>query len=126
MSRVATLLVRRGGAAEAARHDRFEVTFESGQSVLDGLRSVRATSDPTLAFRYACLNANACKECMILLDGKVVYACATWRRRSRRRTSGWADIGRASPERQRSKRCCGRARNDQPARMIISADSSRR
>jgi succinate dehydrogenase/fumarate reductase-like Fe-S protein len=75
MSRVATLLVRRGGAAEAARHDRFEVTFESGQSVLDGLRSVRATSDPTLAFRYACLNANACKECMILLDGKVVYAC---------------------------------------------------
>jgi succinate dehydrogenase/fumarate reductase-like Fe-S protein len=75
MSRVATLLVRRGGAADPLRHDRFELAFEPGQSVLDGLRALRATSDPSLAFRYACLNANACKECMMLLDGKVVYAC---------------------------------------------------
>jgi succinate dehydrogenase/fumarate reductase-like Fe-S protein len=71
----ATLLVRRGGPDDIVRHDRFEVPFEPGQSVLDGLRSIRATSDPTLAFRYACLNANACKECLMLLDGKVVYAC---------------------------------------------------
>jgi succinate dehydrogenase/fumarate reductase-like Fe-S protein len=75
MSRIATLLVRRGGASDPARHDRFDVAFEPGQSVLDGLRSIRATCDATLAFRCACLNANACKECMILLDGKVVYAC---------------------------------------------------
>jgi succinate dehydrogenase/fumarate reductase-like Fe-S protein len=75
MSRIATLLVRRGEVTDTPRHDRFEVTFEPGQSVLDGLRSIRATADPSLAFRYACLNANACKECMILLDGKVVYAC---------------------------------------------------
>jgi succinate dehydrogenase/fumarate reductase-like Fe-S protein len=75
MSRVATLLVRRGGTGDAVCHERFDVPFEPGQSVLDGLRAIRATSDPTLAFRYACLNANACKECMIQLDGKVVYAC---------------------------------------------------
>jgi succinate dehydrogenase/fumarate reductase-like Fe-S protein len=75
MSKIATLLVRRGGPLDAVRHDRFEVPFEPGQSVLDGLRAIRATSDPTLGFRYACLNANACKECMILLDDKVVYAC---------------------------------------------------
>ena len=75
MSRIATLLVRRGGPADATRVDRFDVPFEPGQSVLDGLRWIRATADPGLAFRYACLNANACKECMILLDGKVVYAC---------------------------------------------------
>jgi succinate dehydrogenase/fumarate reductase-like Fe-S protein len=75
MSCVATLLVRRGGASDRMRHDRFEVTIEPGQSVLDGLRALRATIDPSLAFRYACLNANACKECMMLLDGKVVYAC---------------------------------------------------
>ena len=75
MNRIATLLIRRGGASDAARHDRFDVPFEAGQSVLDGLRAIRASSDPGLAFRYACLNANACKECMILLDGKVVYAC---------------------------------------------------
>jgi succinate dehydrogenase/fumarate reductase-like Fe-S protein len=54
---------------------RFEVPFEPGQSVLDGLRYVRATEDPTLAFRYACLNANACKECMMMVDDRVVYAC---------------------------------------------------
>ena len=75
MSRIATLLIRRGGPSDAAHHDRFDLPFESGQSILDGLREIRATADPTLAFRYACLNANACKECMILLDGKVVYAC---------------------------------------------------
>jgi succinate dehydrogenase/fumarate reductase-like Fe-S protein len=67
---IATLVINRGG-----RHDRFDVPFEPGQSVLDGLRHIRATADPALAFRYSCLNANACKECMMLLDGKVVYAC---------------------------------------------------
>ena len=77
MTLTAILLVRRGGPADIVRHDRFEVAFEPGQSVLDGLRSIRAKSDPTLAFRYACLNANACKECLMLLDGKVVYACTS-------------------------------------------------
>jgi succinate dehydrogenase/fumarate reductase-like Fe-S protein len=68
-------MVRRGGPDDVVRHDRFEVAFEPGQSVLDGLRSIRAGSDPSVAFRYACLNANACKECLMLLDAKVIYAC---------------------------------------------------
>jgi len=71
----ARLLIRRGGPAETPRHDAFEIGFEPGESVLDGLRRLRISADPTLAFRYACLNANACKECMMLLDGRVVYAC---------------------------------------------------
>lgn len=75
MSETAILLVQRGAADEAARLDRFEVRFERGQSVLDGLRRIRASEDPTLAVRYSCINANACKECMILVDGKVAYAC---------------------------------------------------
>ncbi|HVY15379.1 MAG TPA: 2Fe-2S iron-sulfur cluster-binding protein [Rhodopila sp.] len=66
----ALLAIDRGGVLE-----RFEVPFEPGQSVLDGLRHLRDARDPTLAFRYACLNANACKECMMLVDGKVAYAC---------------------------------------------------
>jgi succinate dehydrogenase/fumarate reductase-like Fe-S protein len=37
--------------------------------------SAACASPATLAFRYAYLNANACKECMMLLDGKVIYAC---------------------------------------------------
>ena len=71
----ATLRVQRGGPGEPARESIFTVPFERGQSVLDGLRWVRATSDPSVAVRYSCLNANACKECMILVDGKVTYAC---------------------------------------------------
>jgi succinate dehydrogenase/fumarate reductase-like Fe-S protein len=70
-----TLHIRRGGPGEAPRHDAFTLEFELGESVLDALRRLRIASDPTLAFRYACINANACKECMMLLDGKVVYAC---------------------------------------------------
>jgi len=75
MTQTAILLVCRGGPGAAQSYDRFKVRFEPGQSVLDGLRLIRATEDPTLAFRYACLNANACKECLMLLDGKVIYAC---------------------------------------------------
>ncbi len=71
----ARLLISRGGAGDAARHEAFNILFEPGESVLDGLRRLRVTADPSLAFRYACLNANACKECMMLLDGRVIYAC---------------------------------------------------
>ncbi len=63
---------------DIARGDRrqdFALDFGPGESVLDGLRRLRETQDATLAFRYACLNANACKECMMLLDGRVIYAC---------------------------------------------------
>jgi succinate dehydrogenase/fumarate reductase-like Fe-S protein len=75
MSESATLKIRRGLAADAGRWETFEVPFEPGQSVLDGLRWIRANRDPTLAIRFSCINANACKECMIELDGKTVYAC---------------------------------------------------
>jgi succinate dehydrogenase/fumarate reductase-like Fe-S protein len=75
MSRVATLLIRRGLPGEPPRWARFAAPFEPGQSVLDGLRRIRASEDPSLAFRFSCINANACKECMIRLDGKTIYAC---------------------------------------------------
>jgi succinate dehydrogenase/fumarate reductase-like Fe-S protein len=75
MSRTAVFIIARGGAGEPTRPQRFDIAFEPGQSVLDGLRRIRAEQDPTLQFRHACISANACKECMILLDGAVVYAC---------------------------------------------------
>jgi succinate dehydrogenase/fumarate reductase-like Fe-S protein len=40
-----------------------------------GLGDVPRGVDPSLAFRFSCINANACKECMMLIDGKVDYAC---------------------------------------------------
>jgi succinate dehydrogenase/fumarate reductase-like Fe-S protein len=75
MTSVAKLKVRRGADAQGARWETYEVPFEPGQSVLDGLRYIRAHCDPSLAIRFSCINANACKECMIELDGETVYAC---------------------------------------------------
>ena len=75
MSESATLKIWRGLDANAGRWESFEVPFEPGQSVLDGLRWIRTNRDPTLAIRFSCINANACKECMMELDGETVYAC---------------------------------------------------
>jgi succinate dehydrogenase/fumarate reductase-like Fe-S protein len=75
MTATARLKIRRGRAAEAGRFETYEVPFEPGQSVLDGLRWIRAHRDPTLAIRFSCINANACKECMVEIDGATRYAC---------------------------------------------------
>ncbi len=75
MTATATLRVWRGSAANAGRWEHYDVPFEPGQSVLDGLRWIRSNRDPSLAVRFSCINANACKECMMELDGKTVYAC---------------------------------------------------
>ena len=75
MSETATLKIWRGREKTAGRWETYEVPFERGQSVLDGLRWIRTNSDPSLAIRFSCINANACKECMIEVDGKTVYAC---------------------------------------------------
>ena len=71
----ATLKVSRGAEGEAPRFDSFDVPFEEGASVLDALVWVRTNQDASLAFRYSCFNANACKECMVRVDGKIDYAC---------------------------------------------------
>jgi succinate dehydrogenase/fumarate reductase-like Fe-S protein len=75
MSSVATLKVWRGSDRARGHWDVHDVPFEPGQSVLDGLRWIRSNRDPTLAIRFSCINANACKECMVELDGNTVYAC---------------------------------------------------
>jgi succinate dehydrogenase/fumarate reductase-like Fe-S protein len=75
MTSIAHLKIWRGDSADAGRWEYYEVPFEPGQSVLDALRWIRTTRDPSLAIRFSCINANACKECMIELDGTTVYAC---------------------------------------------------
>jgi succinate dehydrogenase/fumarate reductase-like Fe-S protein len=77
MLKKAVLTVRRGAPGEAAQAQSWEVPFDQGQTVLDALRWIRVHADPTLAFRYSCISANACKECMMRVDGKTVYACLT-------------------------------------------------
>ncbi len=73
--RIAMLKIRRGSEAEAGHWQSFEVPFEEGQSVLDGLRWLRINKDASLAVRFSCINANACKECMMQVDSETVYAC---------------------------------------------------
>ena len=75
MSETATLKIWRGQDKAQGRWETHAVPFERGQSVLDGLRWIRVHKDPSLAIRFSCINANACKECMMLIDGKVDYAC---------------------------------------------------
>ena len=71
----AVLRVRRGTVNEESRYDDFEVPFEEGMSVLDALRWIRINLDSSLAIRYSCINANACKTCMALVNGVVEYTC---------------------------------------------------
>jgi len=72
---IATIRVQRGGPGEAPRFETYEVPYREGMSVLDALMWIRAHRDSSLAVRYSCINANACKECTLRVDGKVRYAC---------------------------------------------------
>jgi succinate dehydrogenase/fumarate reductase-like Fe-S protein len=74
-TKTATLHVRRGAVGEVGHYDDFEVPYEDGMSVLDALRWIRVNLDSTLAIRYSCINANACKTCMALVNGEVEYTC---------------------------------------------------
>ena len=69
--------VRRGTPDEPSRIESFTVPYTEGMSVLDAVMWVRGHVDSTLAIRYACINANACKECMVRVDGKTGYACTS-------------------------------------------------
>jgi succinate dehydrogenase/fumarate reductase-like Fe-S protein len=69
------LKIWRGTSKDDGRYEEFDVQFEDGDSVLDGLVRIRVKDEPNLAIRFSCFNANVCKECLILIDGKVEYAC---------------------------------------------------
>ena len=69
------LRVWRGARRDQGRYDDFEVPFEDGMSVLDALRWIRGHLDSSLAIRYSCINANACKTCVALVNGEVEYTC---------------------------------------------------
>ena len=76
MMKTLKLEVARGAREGAQQTVVYDVPYAEGMSVLDALMWIRAEVDPSLAFRYSCINANACKECSVLVDGEVVYACA--------------------------------------------------
>lgn len=73
--RTARLRIWRGTGPGDGRHEEHDITFEPGDSVLDALVRLRREKLPDLAFRFSCFNANVCKECTMLIDGHVAYAC---------------------------------------------------
>lgn len=75
MSEQIKIAVRRGLPDEESRLVEFTVPFQEGMSVLDALLWIQSNEDSTLAVRYSCINANACKECSVMIDGEVRYAC---------------------------------------------------
>ena len=76
-SQTVRLKIQRGSSKESLRYDIFDFDFEEGQSVLDALRWFRRHRDASLAVRFACINANACKECLMRINGGTAYACTT-------------------------------------------------
>ena len=57
------------------RGETYEVPEFPGMTVLDALTWVREHHDPSLAVRFSCRSANACKECLALVDGQRTYTC---------------------------------------------------
>ena len=71
----ARLKIWRGTSRDDGEYQKFDIVFEDGDSVLDALVALRRDREPDLAIRFSCFNANVCKECIMLIDGEVQYAC---------------------------------------------------
>lgn len=75
MSEIKLNIVR--GDEESGRNlVEYEVPYVEGMSLLDAIFWIREYEDPSLSVRYSCRSANACKECMAMVDGKVQYLCS--------------------------------------------------
>ena len=71
----AELNIFRGTDNNERQFKTYKVPFQQGASILDALIWINDNVDESLSFRYSCINANACKECMMIIDGQVEYAC---------------------------------------------------
>jgi succinate dehydrogenase/fumarate reductase-like Fe-S protein len=71
-----TLQVVRGEAGTEAVEVQYEVPYRDGMSLLDAIFWIREHQDPSLAVRYSCRSANACKECSAIVDGKAGFLCS--------------------------------------------------
>lgn len=69
------ITIQRGAPGEESRAETHDVPYREGMSVLDAVVWIRTHVDSSVAFRYSCVNANACKECMVAVNGKTEYAC---------------------------------------------------
>lgn len=75
MSQVKLNIVR-GDSEKGRTLVEYEVPYVEGMSLLDAIFWVREHKDASLAVRYSCRSANACKECMAMIEGKAGYLCS--------------------------------------------------
>jgi succinate dehydrogenase/fumarate reductase-like Fe-S protein len=85
--KTAPITIQRGAPGEEPWMETYDVPWRPGMSVLDAIVWVRTHADSSVAFRYSCVSANACKECMVAVNGKTVYAC------TERLAEGGTDVG---------------------------------
>lgn len=53
----------------------YEVPDSPGLTVLDAVIWVREHHDASIGMRFSCRSANACRECISLVNGERTYAC---------------------------------------------------
>ena len=70
------LKVFRWGPGTRERLQKYWVRARQGMTVLDALVEVQKSSDPTLAFRYAC-RVGMCGSCGMVINGRERWACRT-------------------------------------------------
>lgn len=70
------LKVVRGDEESGKKLVEYDVPFVEGMSLLDALFWIRENEDSSLSVRYSCRSANACKECMATIEGKVEFLCS--------------------------------------------------
>ncbi len=70
-----TLAVARGSERGEQALVTYDVPYDEGLTLLEAIAWIRRNVDPSLAVRFSC-NANACKECSAMIDGKPGYLCA--------------------------------------------------
>jgi succinate dehydrogenase/fumarate reductase flavoprotein subunit len=75
MSSIKLRLVR-GDQEKGRAIEEYEVPFTEGMSLLDASFWIREHVDSSLAVRYSCRSANACKECAAVVDGTPGYLCS--------------------------------------------------
>lgn len=71
------LRVTRGGPGRGSRVEEYVIPWVEGMSLLEALFWIRENLDPSLAVRFSCRSANACKECSAHVDGTPAYLCVT-------------------------------------------------
>lgn len=71
-------------------YDEFDVEFEEGMSVLDGLLKIKAEQDDSLTFRTAC-TAGVCGSCAMEINGMPRLACRTQIGSELAKEPGWSE-----------------------------------